>query len=319
MLLPELTQCHTAAQLLALAAKRDAITGTAAGTIDDLNAIFRVARAPGSDPNIVSSFAQIGIDALGVKTLEAVLPRLSRADQLQGLQIGDVDAARRQARRSLTGEEAFGLSIFSDLASGRVTMTNLLGEARPNGPNPDAADIPPIPMLLRIFVMPSDMRAYQQYLESCREQVQQPFTPTTIEEAGDRGMKASRNGVLTSIIVPALQRYLERVAMDEALRATALTGIAIDRYRLDHGGAFPASLGALVPQYADDVPLDPFDGRPLRFIIRNNQAMIYSIGPDLKDDAGAPLDDQKKKGDMVFTIKGGANAQAAPSSAPAPH
>lgn len=318
MLLPELNGCRTGAELLALAAKREALSGNAAQAIDDLNAIFRLARAAGSSPIIVCNLVQIGIDAVGVKTLEAVLPHLSRADQLPRLQIGDVDAARREARRSLIGEEAFGLSIFSDLASGRLTLTSLLGAARPHGPNPDTADIPPLPILMRIFLMPSDVRAYQRYLERCQEQVQEPFTPTTIEEASDGGMKAARHGVLTSIIVPALDRYLQQVVIDEALRATALTGIAVDRYRLDHGGAFPAKLDALVPQYLDDVPLDPFDGRPLRYMVHNDEALVYSIGPDLKDDGGATFNDQKKTGDMVFTVKAGAkalNPESAPSSA----
>lgn len=320
MLLPELAQCRTAAGLLALAAKHDAVTGNAPQAVDDINALFRLGRAVGSDPCIVSNLVQIAIDAVGVKTLQAVVPHLNRAEELQRLRIGDVDAARREAQRSLTGEEAFGLSVFSDLASGRLTLTALAGTARPRGPNPDVADLPPIPILLRIFVMPSDTRAYQQYLERCRQQVLEPFTATTIEEASAGGMKAARNGVLTSLIVPALNRYLQQVLIDEALRASALTSIAVDRYRLDHG-AFPATLDALVPQYLDDVPHDPFDGHPLRFIVRNDEALVYSVGPDLKDDAGAPFDDQKKTGDMVFTVKAGANAsnpQTAPSSASAP-
>ena len=110
--------------------------------------------------------------------------------------------------------------------------------------------------------------------------------------------------------------------MDEALRATALSGIAVDCYRLDHGGALPAKLETLVPHYLDDVPLDPFDGHPLRFIVHIDEALIYSIGPDMKDDAGAPFDDQKRIGDMVFTVRtgvGAANRQAASTSAPAPH
>lgn len=318
MLLPELNYCRNAAKLLALSAKHEAIAGNTTQAVDDLNALFRVGRAAGSTPVLICSLVQIGSDALGVKTLEAILPHVSRADQLQRLQIGDVDATRRQAQRSLFGEEAFGLSIFSDMASGRLNMTNLMSDVRPQGPNPDElADIPPIPMLLRVFVIPSDARAYQQYLESCREQVQEPFTPTTIEQTGESGVKASRHGLLTSIIVPALQRYVEQVAMDEASHATALTGVAVDRYRLDHGGAFPARLDALVPQYMDDVPLDPFDGHPLRLVVRNDQALIYSIGPDLQDNAGAAFDEHKKTGDMVFTVKAAANRGAAPASAPA--
>jgi len=319
MLLPELNYCRSAAMLLALSAKHEAIAGNTTQAVDDLNALFRVGRGAGSDPILVCSLVQIGIDGLGVKTVEAVLPHVSRAEDLQRLQIGDVDAARRQARRSLFGEEAFGLSFFSDLGSGRLTMMSLADNVRPRGPNSDTADIPPLPMLVRIFVLPSDVQAYKQYLERCQQQVQEPFTPTTIEQATDGGIKAARHGLVASIIVPPLQRYLERVAMDEASRATGLTGVAVDRYRLDHGGAFPARLDALVPQYMDDVPLDPFDGHALRLVIRKDQALIYSIGPDLKDNAGAAFDEQKKTGDMVFTVSAVANAHAAPASAPAAH
>lgn len=318
MLLPELNYCRNAAMLLALSAKHEAITGNTTQAIDDLNALFRVGRGAGSDPILVCSLVQIGVDGLGVKTVEAVLPHVSRSEDLQRLQIGDIDAARRQARRSLFGEEAFGLSCFSDLGSGRLTMMSLMDDVRPQGPNSGAGDIPPLPMLLRIFVLPSDVQAYKQYLERCQEQVQEPYTPKTVEEADGGGIKASRHGLLTSIIVPALQPYLERVAMDEAIRATALTGVAVARYRLDHGGALPATLDALVPQYMDDVPLDPFNGHPLRLVVRNDQALIYSIGPDLKDNAGAPFDEQKKTGDMVFTVKPAAN-RAAPASTPAAH
>lgn len=313
MLLPELNYCRNGAKLLALSAKHEAITGNTTQATEDLNALFRVGRAAGSDPIIVCNLVQIGIDGLGVKTVEAVLPHVSRAEDLQRLQIGDVDAARRQARRSLFGEEAFGLSIFSDLGSGRLTMTGLMDDLRPQGPNSGAGDIPPLPMLLRVFVLPSDVQAYKQYLERCQEQVQEPFTRSTIEQATDNGIKARRHGLLTSILMPALQQYLERVAMDEARHAIALTGVAVDRYRLDHGGAFPARLDALVPQYMDDVPLDPFDGHPLRLVVGNDQALIYSIGPDLQDNAGAPFDEQKKTGDMVFKVKAAASPKAAPA------
>lgn len=313
MLLPELNGCRTAAQLLALAAKQEAVTGHAPQAVDDMNALFRLGRAAGSDPGIISSLVQIGIDAIGVKTLQAVVPHLKGAEELRRLRMGDVDAARRQARRSLRGEEAFGISVFSDLASGRLTLSALLGDARPRGPNPDFADIPPIPILLRIFVMPSDVQAYKQYLERCREQVQEPFTPATVEDASASGFTAARHGLLTSVIMPALHRYLERVVLDEALRAGALTGIAIDRYRLDHG-AFPPTLDALSPQYLDEVPRDPFDGHLLRYIVHNGEALVYSIGPDLKDDGAAAFDNEKQTGDLVFTIRAGANASSSASA-----
>jgi hypothetical protein len=45
-----------------------------------------------------------------------------------------------------------------------------------------------------------------------------------------------------------------------ALGATEL-GVALRRYRLDHG-AYPDDLSAVVPAYLPDVPIDPFTGQP---------------------------------------------------------
>jgi hypothetical protein len=45
-----------------------------------------------------------------------------------------------------------------------------------------------------------------------------------------------------------------------ALGATEL-GVALRRYRLDHG-AYPGDLSAVVPAYLPDVPIDPFTGQP---------------------------------------------------------
>ena len=46
------------------------------------------------------------------------------------------------------------------------------------------------------------------------------------------------------------------------------------------------TLDALVPQFIEKAPVDPFDGKPLRYIPGNNDAKIYSVGRDRKDDGG---------------------------------
>ncbi len=52
----------------------------------------------------------------------------------------------------------------------------------------------------------------------------------------------------------------------------------------------PTSLAALVPAYLPTVPVDPFDssGRPLRLVLRDGEYVVYSVGPDGKDDGGPP-------------------------------
>ena len=66
-----------------------------------------------------------------------------------------------------------------------------------------------------------------------------------------------------------------------ALRVRA----ALELYRQRHG-SFPESLDALVPVIMPELPLDPFDERPLRYERTVDGWRLWSIGPDLKDDGG---------------------------------
>jgi len=77
-----------------------------------------------------------------------------------------------------------------------------------------------------------------------------------------------------------------RWELTEAARlATASCGLAVERYRLAHG-ALPETLRDLVPTYIPDVPLDPFDGKPLRYRHLEHGYAIYSVGADENDDGG---------------------------------
>jgi hypothetical protein len=46
----------------------------------------------------------------------------------------------------------------------------------------------------------------------------------------------------------------------------------------------PDTLDALIPEYLDKVPIDRFDGKPLRY--DKNQAKVWCVGKDLTDDNG---------------------------------
>lgn len=67
----------------------------------------------------------------------------------------------------------------------------------------------------------------------------------------------------------------------EAARAV----IAMERFRLANG-RWPGSLDELVPEYLDTVPLDRFDGAPLRYRLAEGFPILYSIGVDRSDDGG---------------------------------
>lgn len=81
-------------------------------------------------------------------------------------------------------------------------------------------------------------------------------------------------------------------------------GVAAERYRLVHGN-WPGQLAALAPEFITDLPADLYDGNPLRYLRRKDGIVVYSIGPDLKDDGGVELarhHDGRGNGDITFEL-----------------
>jgi hypothetical protein len=79
-----------------------------------------------------------------------------------------------------------------------------------------------------------------------------------------------------------------------ASRSTALSRLlrmelALRRYRLQNG-SFPSRLETLVPEYASNIPTDPYDalGRALRYVPTSDGYLLYSVGFDGDDDGGRP-------------------------------
>jgi hypothetical protein len=63
----------------------------------------------------------------------------------------------------------------------------------------------------------------------------------------------------------------------------AMAVLALRRYELAHH-AMPVSLGDLVPEFLSEVPLDPFDDKPLRW--DPARKWLYSVGENGVDDGG---------------------------------
>ncbi|MFO0810823.1 MAG: hypothetical protein U0746_19510 [Gemmataceae bacterium] len=75
-----------------------------------------------------------------------------------------------------------------------------------------------------------------------------------------------------------------------ALVRCAAVAVAAEQFRRERGH-WPAALDELVPRYLAAVPADPFDLAPLRLVRRPDGIVIYSIGPNGKDDGGAVAGD----------------------------
>jgi len=76
-----------------------------------------------------------------------------------------------------------------------------------------------------------------------------------------------------------------RMLVVEIQRRLTVTAIALKRYQLRHG-KYPADLAALTPEFIREVPLDPMDGKPLRYrLLKGRQdvaqppRLFYSLPP----------------------------------------
>jgi len=65
-----------------------------------------------------------------------------------------------------------------------------------------------------------------------------------------------------------------------------VTAIALKRFQLKHG-KLPETLGDLVPEFFRSVPIDPNDGKPLKYHPNaDGTFLLYSVGDDGVDDGG---------------------------------
>jgi hypothetical protein len=146
----------------------------------------------------------------------------------------------------------------------------------------------------------ADHAAYMRIMGYYTRLAQQPYSldeRNTIDEKV-RQMHSRLNWV-TSMLVPALSRvkeiYWETIAQMRVTRA----GLALLQEKKAQG-AFPQTLE--MPKNLDD----PFSKELLHYKLQGQGFIIYSVGPDEKDNGGSPKQKkQKTDWDIVWSYPGG--------------
>lgn len=90
---------------------------------------------------------------------------------------------------------------------------------------------------------------------------------------------------LSKYLIPEMEAVSMKVATFDALVFTARAGIACRVFK-GRTGQYPESLEALVPGLLNEVPTDPFTGKPLVYRREGDGFIVYSLGSNQKDDGG---------------------------------
>ena len=88
--------------------------------------------------------------------------------------------------------------------------------------------------------------------------------------------------------MPSFERFDVRRCHNDAKLGLVQLAIAL-RAHQSATGALPDRLEQLVPTYLEAIPIDAFDGAPLRYA--KDRGVVYSIGDDLADAGGLDATD----------------------------
>jgi len=207
--------------------------------------------------------------------------------------LGDYRAKEQGAADALRVEYEMEIQVLEDVKAGKYSLREIMsfdGSRRPGSPPPPFLFHPN--ETRRLFV-----EAYRLMLGSVPLPYSgiKPKLDSVLDFPMDdwsTWLKGNSVGVrLYCILMPATKGFLAQTCQEEVELAAARTLLALKAFKVEKG-RLPKTLGELVPEYLEAVPLDDFDGMPLRY--NAEKKVVYSVGKDLNDGGGMTREEHKQ-------------------------
>jgi hypothetical protein len=140
-----------------------------------------------------------------------------------------------------------------------------------------------------------------------KERMKQVMSPATVVSRfiiGSRTAVAESVGdLLIGLLSPHARQLQQAEERSRIRRDLMLVGLALGEFRIQRG-AYPKTLNELKPDFLKQIPVDPYAEKPLLYQLRPNGFVVYSLGPNRKDDGGSPLKSGpvQDEGDLIFEV-----------------
>lgn len=312
LLLPYLSEMRDLAHVLRFDARRAAAAGDAETALANLRAMRGIAGHVREIPLVINDLVSIAILAMMFEQIGDFLsnqPHLFSEEQLHGLAheiaaIHDRDIALRLNGERL-GFEDLIQRLYSDngRGDGRLTWSGVrllteIGTLSVGEPvemkveNVVSAAI--TPGLSMVIASRREMLSkHQEMMNAIEAYAALPLWQRTgtdpqqqIEAMAGSSIERIRYMPLV-LLMPAVSGASRNAELSMQRRDAMLVAIALELHRRRHG-AWPQSLNELVPVLLPSIPTDRFDGRPLKYVVRDGTAFVYSVGANRVDDGGEP-------------------------------
>lgn len=290
MPLVEIDRLRLGAWLLSLHVHVEAHRGNTPDAVASIHAILMMARSLEREPVLVSHLVRTALAGVARKDLQWLLA---------SVELSDEDLVRLQeAFRGLDYREGlYGAMLFE-----RIMLMMAIKD-----PAVFVGDEVPAAPLWRITRKDS-LALSLEHMAEVIAATKRPWPEAlqTVEQTEDRLMQIARNGftrlryAVPLLLMPGLDGAFEATARHAALNGAADAAIACERYRRRYG-ALPERLDQLVPEFLPEVPMDPYTGEPLQYVVRDGEYLVYSVGNNGVDEGGLITED-RLEGDHVFRV-----------------
>jgi hypothetical protein len=308
MLLGEPSTLRTIAEGLLVDAVAKAKEGRTAEALENVSSLFHMAAHLRQDPIGVSMMVSVAIDTIALGALEATLTvSKPTAAQLESFSLDRSSSYTWAIRRVAHFEQALGLAMFQEASASPVPFA-LFGYDSTWLPKSDLAR-GLYAALYRLFLLEEDLKAYREvtsrWTSSFNRESQYlrhavPLPPSSNPRS--RATPPQGPHILTDTYDQIYPGIWCAVGRGDATVHLARLAVAMAAYRAKHG-AYPEKLKQLVPEQIDHIPIDPFDAQPLKMLRNEHGLVLYSIGPNKKDDRGATIPGDWRSGDITVRLK----------------
>jgi hypothetical protein len=297
MLLPHLSDLRSLTRILCAKAYLEAKTGNTDTAWDLLLTQLKFADALRTEPVLISKIVRIAMIRLSCNTIIKLCEIAPPTDQqyrtIESL-LGDLEEITSIVRaidgeRLLFGEWAFNIP--------KDELNVTIGDFSVNY-------IPDIILRLRFLRLTfrplflADHAAYLRFMHDGTRFLERPYSPEQ-GKVMEQGVQKTRY-LVTRILTPAIFRVKEIHCEMIAQLRIVQAGLALLQHKQTEN-TFPATLETLKLQNIND----PFSDGLLSYKTEGQGFVLYSIGPDQKDNNGSPRQKkQKTDWDIVWLFPG---------------
>lgn len=305
-LVPHLSKFRGLAQLFALRTCLIAQQGDYDAALQSFETSLAMGDALKSEPFVISQLVRFSVDRIAISALEAIFSEGKEKINFKDYNelISYIDKKEKTLINSWASEIAFmGGYAYGDIFHGRYRRReNFIPFIN------DVSGSVGIRMFWKAypgyFFLPIFKRDAAFYLD-CKTKVMQLFDKPfhivqkqlrEFDEEIERQRKYIVGGYIHGPISNIHQRQSEYMARMNTLKIVC----ALQIYK-ERTGRYPETLEQLVPDIQKELPPDPFTGKDYKYRQEDGGFVVYSAGPNQKDDDGI-FDTKQGCDDISFRV-----------------